>query len=83
MGPPGPLRPLLAGTEVPRWTRQNRQFAVFPVFSAKLAAREPISPSTPQKTPPLAVPTARCVVGRSVPVAKGGGFWGTASQSQP
>ena len=79
MVPPGPLRPLMAGMEGPRWIRQNRQFAVFPVFSAKLAARQPISPSTAQKTPPLAAPTARCVVERSVPVAKGGVFCAAAS----
>ena len=37
----GPLRPLLAGGHEGhycRWTRRNRQLAVFPVFSAKLAA---------------------------------------------
>ena len=38
MGPLGPLRPLLAGTKVPRWARRNMRFAVFQVFSAKLAA---------------------------------------------
>ena len=37
----------------------------------------------PQKTPRLAVPIARCVVERSVPVAKGGVFWGGASAGEP